>query len=80
VHGSGSLWQKHSCWRCGHSKLLAPGEFVECIVRMAAERYPRISRVADRVEMVIENHLLRFCSTSDPTEFRTQVASEAFQV
>jgi len=35
--------------------------------------------VCTRVQRVVEEHMLRYCSTSDPSEFRSQLQSATFQ-
>eukprot|EP01083_Nonionella_stella_P224096 798001_1 len=52
---------------------LIPSEFVECIIRIADRKYPKVEGISERVVMLFENSILRYGCRTD--KFREELAA-----
>lgn len=55
---------------------LSPLEFIEALVRISALKFQKSVTIAEKLNMLIQDHILKYASLTDNTRFRREIATQ----
>lgn len=59
--------------------MMMPGDFVLGLVRLAVLRFPKVRPFSRKLELLLDQHILRFAKHTDSSHFRAYVQDDDVQ-